>query len=215
MKRSRGGTRRSLSSNQWTLILLFLIILALIALILLSWLNRPSAPPAIVLDESSTPTHTAQPTSTPRPTAVPPRAASPTLPPSPTPSVFYPTFITADCRFSVPSAASLTCGVVSVPEDRETYPGRTVRLAVAIFHSTSPSGSGSQMLDPVLYLHDGPTSSAIHWAAINYDNFVVPITETRDLVVFDQRGSGAFRAESGLYRSHNGTKTRPTRQIIS
>jgi pimeloyl-ACP methyl ester carboxylesterase len=189
MKRSRGGTRRSLSSNQWTLILLFLIILALIALILLSWLNRPSAPPA-VLEESSTPTHTAEPTSTPRPTAVPPRAASPTLPPSPTPAVFYPTFTTADCRFTVPSAASLTCGVVSVPEDRETYPGRTVRLAVAIFHSTNPSNSGSQMLDPVLYLHDGPTSSAIHWAAINYDNFVVPITETRDLVVFDQRGSG-------------------------
>jgi pimeloyl-ACP methyl ester carboxylesterase len=189
MKRSRGGTRRSLSSNQWTLILLFLIILALIALIALSWMNRPSAPPSGV-EEPSTPTHTAQPTSTPRPTAVPPRAASPTLPPSPTPAVFYPTFIPSDCRFTVPSAASLTCGIVSVPEDRDQYPGRTVRLAVAIFHSSNPTRSGTQMLDPVLYLHDGPTGSAIHWAAINYDNFVVPITETRDLVVYDQRGSG-------------------------
>ncbi len=42
----------------------------------------------------------------------------------------------------------------------------------------------------MLYLHDGPVGSAIHWAAINYDNFILPITEKRDLIVFDLRGSG-------------------------
>jgi pimeloyl-ACP methyl ester carboxylesterase len=186
MKRSRRGSRRSLSSNQWTLLLLFLIILALAALIAFSWMNRPSAPPQALVDETSSPTATPEPTSTPRPTAIPPTRAAPTSPASPTPAIFYPAFIASDCRFTVPRGASITCGVVPVPENRNIYPGRTVRLAVAIFHSASSSPAE----DPVLYLHDSPINSAIQWAAINYDNFVLPITESRDLIVFDLRGDG-------------------------
>jgi pimeloyl-ACP methyl ester carboxylesterase len=186
MKRSRRGSRRSLTSNQWTLLLLFLIILALAALIILSWINRPAILPDVSVTEPGTSTDAPQQTATFRPTAIPRRAASPTPPSSPTPAIFYPSFTASDCRFTVPRDVSITCGVVPVPEDRDVYPGRTVRLAVAIFHSTSPSPSE----DPVLYLHDGPVSSAIQWAAINYEHFVLPIIESRDLIVFDLRGSG-------------------------
>ena len=186
MKRSRRGSRRSLSSNQWTLLLLFLIILALVALIALSWINRPAAIPEVIVAETSTPTDVPEPTSTSRPTANPLPSAPPTQQPSPTPAVFYPAFTASDCRFTLPTGASITCGVVPVPEDRDIYPGRTVRLATAIFHSSNPSPAEA----PVLFLHHGPVGSAIQWAAINYENFVLPITETRDLIVFDLRGAG-------------------------
>jgi pimeloyl-ACP methyl ester carboxylesterase len=186
MKRSRRDRRRSMSSNQWTLLLLFLIILALIALIVLSWRSEPAASPGTDLAATIAPTSTPEPTSTPRPTAIPAAVTAPTLPSSPTAAVFYPTFTVSDCRFTLPRGASITCGVVPVPENREVYPGRSVRLAVAIFHTANRSPAQ----DPVLYLHDGPIGSAIQWAAVNYDNFVLPITEKRDLIVFDLRGSG-------------------------
>jgi pimeloyl-ACP methyl ester carboxylesterase len=188
MKRSRRASSRSLSSIQWTLLLLFLIILALLALIALSWINRPAVAPIVNAPVTSTATSTSTPTltSTPRPTSTRATVVPPTLPPSPTLAVFTPAFTISDCRFTLPRGASITCGVVPVPENREIYPGRTVRLEVAIFHSSNRSPSE----DPVLYLHDGPIGSAIQWAAVNYDNFVIPITEARDLVVFDQRGSG-------------------------
>jgi pimeloyl-ACP methyl ester carboxylesterase len=190
MKRSRGYRRRTISSTTWTMLLLSLIIIALLVLVTLSIMNRPEIPvPAT--PETSLPTDTPQPTPTRRPTAIPPTPTPSIAEPTSSATGFSPFFVTSDCRFTLPQAANVTCGVVAVPADREANTGSTIRLAVAIFHSTSRSPAQ----DPVLYLHNNPggsssTASALQWAAINFENFVLPILEKRDLIVFDLRGSG-------------------------
>jgi pimeloyl-ACP methyl ester carboxylesterase len=172
------------------MLLLSLIIIALLVLVTISIMNRPEMPVPVPL-ETTLPSATAQPTPTRRPTAA-PRTPTPSIPePSSPPAVFSPSFVVSDCRFTLPQSAKVTCGVVSVPANRDVYPGSTIRLAVAIFHSTSRSPAQ----DPLLYLHSNPggsssTASALQWAAINFDNFVLPILEKRDLIVFDLRGSG-------------------------
>jgi pimeloyl-ACP methyl ester carboxylesterase len=190
MKRSRGHRRRSISSTTWTMLLLSLIIIALLVLVTISIMNRPQMPDPVSL-ETSLPSATPQTTPTRRPTLA-PRTPTPSIPePTSPPVIFSPSFVISDCRFSLPRAANVTCGVVSVPSNREISPGSTIRLAVAIFHSNNRSPAQ----DPLLYLHSNPggsgsTASALQWAAINFDNFVLPILEKRDLIVFDMRGTG-------------------------
>jgi pimeloyl-ACP methyl ester carboxylesterase len=172
------------------MLLLGLIIIALLVLVTLSIMNRPEmtvpVPPETIL-----PTATTQPTPTRRPTVA-PRTPTPSIPePTSQPASFSLAFVTSDCRFTLPQAAKVTCGVVAVPANRDVYPSSTIRLSVAIFHSTSRSPAQ----DPLLYLHNSPggsgsIASALQWAAINFDNFVLPILEKRDLIVFDMRGSG-------------------------
>jgi pimeloyl-ACP methyl ester carboxylesterase len=172
------------------MLLLSLIIIALLVMVTISIMNRPQLPVPVPL-ETGLPSATSQTTPTRRPT-LPPRTPTPSIPePTSPPAASYPKFIVSDCRFSLPRAANVTCGVVAVPTNREIYPNSTIRLAVAIFHSTSRSPAP----DPLLYLHSNPggsssTASALQWAAINFDNFVLPILEKRDLIVFDMRGTG-------------------------
>jgi pimeloyl-ACP methyl ester carboxylesterase len=190
MKRSRRSRRRFISPNTWTILLLSLIIIALLVLVILSVINRQGTPVSMPV-ETSPATDTPQPTPTRRPTSAPitptPVISIPDLPPD----IYSASFVKSDCRFSLPQAAKVTCGIVTVPVDRQIPQGSTIRLAVAIYHSTSRTPAQ----DPLIYLHSTPggshsVGSALQWTAINFDNFVLPILETRDLVVFDMRGSG-------------------------
>lgn len=104
---------------------------------------------------------------------------------SPTPD-YMPTFETATCKFDVPEGASITCGYLVVPEDRSGDLTDTIRLAVAIYDSTAASPAP----DPIIYLHGGPGGRAVEWSADVYEQFVRPMLDTRDVVMFDQRGSG-------------------------
>ena len=95
-----------------------------------------------------------------------------------------PTFTEGNCLMPVPKGSVVTCGTVSVPEDRTKPDGRKVQLAVARIHShaTSPDP------DPVVYLHGGPGTATL--ANGIETKVTLDILDHRDLIVFDQRGAG-------------------------
>jgi pimeloyl-ACP methyl ester carboxylesterase len=127
-------------------------------------------------------------------TASPSATTSPT--PSPTPVSGSPTsspthvsgtaFSTLPCDFEIPAGAYVECGYVTVPEDRSDDLSRTIRLAVAVYHSSSRMDAP----DAVIFLAGGPGEGAIEWAASAYSSVILPILQERDFIVFDQRGTG-------------------------
>ena len=88
-----------------------------------------------------------------------------------------------ECPFEIAADAEITCGFMTTPEDRSNPDGPTVDIAVAILHSLSDDPAP----DPVLYLEGGPGGSAL---AYPEDWLVSPLLETRDIILFDQRGTG-------------------------
>jgi len=82
----------------------------------------------------------------------------------------------------------MRCGVLEVPEDRSKPDGAKVRLAVAVIKSTSSTPAP----DPMLYLSGGPGQPALTNNMQAFDaDFAKPFQSSRDLVFFDQRGTGA------------------------
>ena len=75
---------------------------------------------------------------------------------------------------------------MSVPEDRSNPHSRTIQLAVAVYHSTSPNLDP----DPVLFLQGGPGGQAVLLSADSYARLVKPFLSKRDFIAFDQRGTG-------------------------
>jgi pimeloyl-ACP methyl ester carboxylesterase len=75
-------------------------------------------------------------------------------------------------------AQSVRCGWLSVPEDWSQPQGATIRLAVAIFKTSSPHPAP----DPVLFLGGGPGGAVLQAAGAFHFN--------RDLILLDQRGTG-------------------------
>ena len=95
---------------------------------------------------------------------------------------------TIPCPVALPSETegkTVTCGVLTVPENYEQPNGRQVEITYARFHSTSLS----PLPDPVFYLSGGPGGSAV----TDLDGLsrvaFAPYRQTRDLVMFDQRGT--------------------------
>jgi len=114
-------------------------------------------------------------------------SAAPTSIPTALPTVVYmPRYEEAPCQFDTPNNVRVTCGYAIVPEDRTGDPNRTIRLAVAIFHSTSPNPAP----DPVVFLQGGPGGQAIELSAAAYSVLVEPFISERDYIAFDQRGTG-------------------------
>ncbi|HYO88435.1 MAG TPA: alpha/beta fold hydrolase [Candidatus Limnocylindrales bacterium] len=93
---------------------------------------------------------------------------------------YEPVFEESECLFDLPG---ITCGVLIVPEDRSDPAGNQVELAVAIIQSRSASPAA----DPVIYLEGGPGGAALFGIE---DLQRHPIVDSRDLIVFDQRGNG-------------------------
>jgi pimeloyl-ACP methyl ester carboxylesterase len=88
------------------------------------------------------------------------------------------------------------CGYVAVPEDRAQSDGRTIKLAVVVFESTSAEPDPA----PLVWLEGGPGSASIDQFALILTNPAGRIAfrdkdmrADRDLVVFDQRGTGRSR----------------------
>ena len=144
----------------------------------------PTSTLAQLPTQAVTSTFTITPSATPTPTPVPP---TPT--PSPTVEttlVYTPTFAKSVCRFTPPNGIVVTCGYVTVPEERTNPHTKTIQLAVAVFHSTSPNPAP----DPVIFLQGGPGGQAVLLSADNYEALVKPFLSKRDFIAFDQRGTG-------------------------
>ena len=114
-------------------------------------------------------------------------AAPPTTVATLTPPPYAVTWTPGNCPFSPASANGFTidCGMLTVPMKRSVLSGKTVKIAAARIHSSSPT----PLPDPVVYLEGGPGGSAIS----SVDFWTKPaasILEDRDLILVDQRGTG-------------------------
>jgi pimeloyl-ACP methyl ester carboxylesterase len=118
-------------------------------------------------------------TPTPMFTAVP---ATETLPPTSGLSRLEPTA----CRVRIPAGETVECGDLVVPEDRNRPDGPTIRLHVAAVRSHSQSPAP----DPVIHFSGGPGDSALSYLGWLIQNDLGNILDHRDLIVFDQRGTG-------------------------
>jgi pimeloyl-ACP methyl ester carboxylesterase len=86
----------------------------------------------------------------------------------------------------------IECGTVQVSESRDRPDGRTLRLAVAILRSRSPD----PLPDPVVFLSGGPGAASVRFApAFARSRLWGAIRGHRDLVIWDQRGTGYSEPE--------------------
>jgi pimeloyl-ACP methyl ester carboxylesterase len=97
-----------------------------------------------------------------------------------------PIFESAGCPpIHVPAGRRLDCGYLRVPERRSNPRSRRIRIAVAILRTPAPD----KAQDPIVYLRGGPGYGAIEVAQL--PEIPAYIREVRrDVVLFDQRGTG-------------------------
>ena len=79
---------------------------------------------------------------------------------------------------------TLDAGRLSVWENRDTKL-RKISVAFLRFSSQKPSQK-----TPIYYLQGGPGSSGINVAKGNYFNLFKNLSQDRDVIVIDQRGTG-------------------------
>ncbi len=92
-------------------------------------------------------------------------------------------FAEAACPFDVPPEVDVTCGTLTVPENRQASSGTTIDLMVAII----PARAANPLPDPIFYLEGGPGGSAIAGIDSWYNS---PYRDQRDIILLDQRGTG-------------------------
>lgn len=97
-----------------------------------------------------------------------------------------------ECPISLPDTEieeeTIDCGYLLVPEDRNDPDSPVIELAVAILYS--PADDDDYQADPILYLEGGPGGSALSGIDMWYES---PLRQTRDIILFDQRGTGYSR----------------------
>lgn len=94
---------------------------------------------------------------------------------------------TIPCPVALPletEGKTVTCGMLTVPENYEQPHGRQVEITYVRLHS-----SLSPLPDPVFYLAGGPGNSAVVDADLLSRYAFDPYRLTRDVVLFDQRGT--------------------------
>ena len=103
--------------------------------------------------------------------------------PRPEPLIPEPT----ECWFD-PGAYTVECGWIEIPS--ETPGVNPVRISFARFRSAATDRRD----DPVVYLHGGPGGSILDAAVALAPSIVDPFIDTRDVVLYDQRGAGESSA---------------------
>lgn len=110
--------------------------------------------------------------------------------PAPIPAVTYqPVFEPGPCAFPVPAGYNPECGDLIVPENRTRPDSHLIRLHVGIFRNRT----GIPSPDPVVKLSGGPGSSGLNTTGYLLNNGLGALLDRRDLIVFDQRGTGYSR----------------------
>lgn len=104
-----------------------------------------------------------------------------------------PRFEPADCPFEGAGGRDdIRCGYLVVAENRNKPDGRTLRLAVSILKSLSDE----PLADPLVYLSGGPGGPSVKYSMFRMGSpFWTPFRENRDLIFFDQRGTGYSQPE--------------------
>src|SRR5512143_2871926 len=97
-----------------------------------------------------------------------------------------PRFTPNKCWFSPPLGLKVDCGYMTVAEDHAKTDGPTLQLAVARFKSSSSEAAS----DPVVYIESGPGVSPLRMRAAYLNVDFGPLLEKRDVILFDQRGTG-------------------------
>ncbi|NDJ78911.1 MAG: alpha/beta hydrolase [Chloroflexi bacterium] len=87
------------------------------------------------------------------------------------------------CDFRTGSGGDIECGTLIVPEDRNNPNSPEIRLPVAILKATG----NDPFSDPVIYLEGGPGGNVLEYAPYFFE---IPLRATRDIILFDQRGTG-------------------------
>ena len=167
-------------------------IAALALAVLISLLAACESP-----EPTSTPTPTPDPTPTPAPTATPTPEPAPEPTPTPTAAPAPVSDIPAaedafredSCPFSNQPGTPLwaaECGYLTVPADYDDPSAGAYEIAVAVFLATGERTSGV----PVIYLEGGPGGHSLEGLEVSGGVILEPLNETRDVIVFDQRGAG-------------------------
>lgn len=86
-------------------------------------------------------------------------------------------------ELDLPPGRAVDCGYLTVLEDRSDPDGRVIRLFTAIFRTDNPNP------DPLIYLEGGPGAGASRLAPY-FSYLFAPFAEERDVILFDQRGTG-------------------------
>lgn len=102
---------------------------------------------------------------------------------------YEPGFVDAKCEFATVPDQQPRCGYLEVPENRSKSGSANVRLHVAIFASTADTPRP----DPVVYLEGGPGGDALETIQYSFEDNFAPFLAERDVIIFDQRGTGFSR----------------------
>jgi pimeloyl-ACP methyl ester carboxylesterase len=104
------------------------------------------------------------------------------------PAVYEP----GDCPFRLPTSYKVECGVLKVKENRSDPQRKTIQIQVAVVKTDNPSPAP----DPVVYLAGGPGSSGSGELSTSFGPYSQLLAK-RDLIVVDQRGTGASKPSLG------------------
>ena len=120
-----------------------------------------------------------------------PAPATSTATPAPTTtstsaSTSAPRFETTACWFTKPASRDVECGWLTVPEDHAKPDGNVIKLAVARFKSDA----AQPLPDPIVYLEGGPGGGPLKSYPAQFDAIFGPYSAKRDVILFDQRGTG-------------------------
>jgi pimeloyl-ACP methyl ester carboxylesterase len=105
---------------------------------------------------------------------------------TPEPITESPLFEPAECLFTAPQGYDVECGYLTVPEDRSQPDGTKIKIYVGVFRTKNPNPEP----DPIVYLAGGPGEHALDSVSLMFERKFAPLLNNRDLIVFDQRGTG-------------------------
>ena len=92
-----------------------------------------------------------------------------------------------ECPVEVSARFEVDCGMVTVPEDHSDPDGPSIQIAVAVVHSSGDSPAS----DPILFINGGPGARTLDAMSLWLETFSLgPLLAKRDIVFFDQRGTG-------------------------